>query len=36
MALPNLVGIYLLQGKVRTALDDYWQRLRAGEYQVFK
>ena len=36
MALPNLVGVYLLQGKVRTALDDYWQRLRAGEYQVFK
>jgi AGCS family alanine or glycine:cation symporter len=36
MALPNLVGVYLLQGKVRTALDDYWQRLRTGEYQVFK
>tara|TARA_B100001123_G_scaffold434370_2_gene560818 strand:- start:1322 stop:2992 length:1671 start_codon:yes stop_codon:yes gene_type:complete len=36
MALPNLVGIYLLQGKVRTALDNYWQQLRAGEYQVFK
>ena len=36
MALPNLVGVYLLQGKVRTALDNYWQRLRAGEYQVFK
>jgi AGCS family alanine or glycine:cation symporter len=36
MALPNLVGVYLLQGKVRTALDDYWQRLHAGEYQLFK
>ena len=36
MALPNLIGVYLLHGKVRAALDDYWRRLGAGEYQPFK
>lgn len=33
MALPNLVGIYVLSGKVRHALDDYWARYRAGEFE---
>ena len=36
MALPNLVGVYLLTGKVRVALDDYWKSLAAGEFQTFK
>ena len=36
MALPNLVGVYLLTGKVRIALDDYWKSLAAGEFQTFK
>jgi AGCS family alanine or glycine:cation symporter len=36
MALPNLIGVYLLHGKVRSALDDYWRRLQAGEFQVYK
>ena len=31
MAFPNVLGIVLLSGKVRRALDDYWLRLRAGE-----
>jgi len=35
MALPNLIGVYLLHGKVRAALDDYWRRLGAGEYQPY-
>ena len=26
MALPNLIGVYLLQGHVRAALTDYWKR----------
>jgi AGCS family alanine or glycine:cation symporter len=34
MTLPNLLGVYLLQGKVRSALTDYWNRLDAGEYKV--
>ena len=36
MALPNLLGVYLLHGHVRRALDDYWSRLRAGEYAAFR
>jgi AGCS family alanine or glycine:cation symporter len=36
MALPNLIGVYLLHGKVRLALDDYWRRLQAGEFQVYR
>ena len=36
MALPNLVGVYLLSGKVRAALDQYWGSFKAGELQTFK
>jgi AGCS family alanine or glycine:cation symporter len=31
MGLPNILGVILLSGRVRRALDDYWQRYRAGE-----
>jgi AGCS family alanine or glycine:cation symporter len=31
MAFPNIFGLFLLTGKVRRALDDYWGRLRSGE-----
>ena len=31
MALPNILGLLLLSGKVRGALDDYWGRFRRGE-----
>jgi len=30
MAFPNIVGLLLLSGKVKTALDDYWGRLKSG------
>ncbi|MBX9787286.1 MAG: alanine:cation symporter family protein [Pirellulales bacterium] len=33
MAIPNLVGVVLLSGRVRRALDAYWRRYRAGEFQ---
>ncbi|MBL91893.1 MAG: alanine glycine permease [Myxococcales bacterium] len=33
MAFPNILGVILLSGKVRAALDDYMTRLRNGEYQ---
>ncbi|MBX3414386.1 MAG: alanine:cation symporter family protein [Pirellulales bacterium] len=33
MGLPNVVGLVLLNRKVRRALDDYWQRYRAGEFE---
>ena len=36
MALPNLVGVYLLHGKVRAALGTYWASYKAGELQTFK
>jgi AGCS family alanine or glycine:cation symporter len=32
MAFPNLIGVVLLSGVARKALDRYWQRLRAGEF----
>lgn len=31
MAFPNLIGLYLLSGKVRRALDDYVAKLKKGE-----
>lgn len=31
MAFPNLIGLYLLSGKVRRMLDDYRAKLRSGE-----
>jgi AGCS family alanine or glycine:cation symporter len=36
MALPNLLGVYLLHGKVREALGTYWQKYKAGEFPVYK
>lgn len=31
MALPNMLGLFLLSGKVKAALDDYCERLKSGE-----
>ncbi|HUT89519.1 MAG TPA: alanine/glycine:cation symporter family protein [Thermoguttaceae bacterium] len=33
MAFPNILGVVLLSGKIRRALDDYWRRLKAGELE---
>ncbi|MDQ3698052.1 MAG: alanine:cation symporter family protein [Gemmatimonadota bacterium] len=33
MAFPNLIGVYLLSGRVRAALDSYWSKYRAGELE---
>ncbi len=33
MSFPNILGGYLLSGKVRRALDDYWTRYRTGQMQ---
>jgi AGCS family alanine or glycine:cation symporter len=30
MAFPNILGALLLSGRVRLALDSYWQRYRSG------
>ena len=32
MALPNLLGLLLLSGKVRRELDTYWQMHKSGEF----
>lgn len=33
MAFPNILGLYLLQGNVREALDDYMKKLRNGDFE---
>src|SRR5690606_25702067 len=35
MAFPNLLGVYILSGKVRSMLDDYWQRYKSGQFKVY-
>jgi AGCS family alanine or glycine:cation symporter len=32
MAFPNVFGVALLAGRVKSDLDAYWARLRAGEF----
>ncbi|MHC4176460.1 MAG: alanine/glycine:cation symporter family protein [Planctomycetota bacterium] len=33
MAFPNILGVALLSGKIRRALNDYWRRYKAGEME---
>ena len=33
MAFPNILGVMLLSGKIRRALDDYWKRYKSGEME---
>lgn len=32
MALPNIAGIILLSGKIKSELDAYWGKLKRGEF----
>ena len=36
MALPNITGVVLLTGKVKVALDAYWEQYKEGSFQTFK
>ncbi len=36
MAFPNILGLYFLAGGVRRDLNDYWRRLKLGEFTVYK
>ena len=36
MAFPNLLGCFLLSGKVASALEDYMQRLHSARMPVYK
>jgi len=35
MALPNVLGVLLLSGKVRRSLDEYMARLKKGEFKTY-
>jgi AGCS family alanine or glycine:cation symporter len=35
MALPNLVGVYLLQHKVKAAFDTYWAKYKSAEMRTY-
>ena len=32
MALPNILGVLFLTGKVKKALNEYTAKLRAGDF----
>jgi AGCS family alanine or glycine:cation symporter len=34
MAFPNILGLYLLHGRVRASLDHYLEKLKAGELET--
>jgi AGCS family alanine or glycine:cation symporter len=36
MAFPNLLGVYILSGKVKGMLDDYWKDYKSNQFQVYK
>jgi AGCS family alanine or glycine:cation symporter len=34
MALPNLLGVFLMSGIIKRQLDDYWGRYRSGKIEL--
>jgi len=36
MAIPNLIGVYLLMPVVKRELNAYWARLKAGELRNYR
>jgi AGCS family alanine or glycine:cation symporter len=34
MSFPNIIGLYLLSGKVKSGLDKYWTRYQSGEFDA--
>ncbi|TWT99705.1 Amino-acid carrier protein AlsT [Botrimarina colliarenosi] len=34
MALPNMLGLFLLSKKVKLKLDDYWQAYKMGDFEA--
>ena len=36
MALPNVLGVLILSGKVKGQLTTYMGKLRNGEFETFK
>jgi AGCS family alanine or glycine:cation symporter len=35
MAFPNILGLFLLHGKVRAELKEYWRKLKSGEIRTY-
>jgi AGCS family alanine or glycine:cation symporter len=35
MAFPNLIGVYLLSGRIKTELDSYLGKLEAGDFHDY-
>lgn len=35
MAFPNLLGVYLLSGKVKGMLDEYWSNYKGGRFKTY-
>jgi AGCS family alanine or glycine:cation symporter len=35
MALPNILGVVFLTGKVRVKLDEYWEKYKVGEFKTY-
>ena len=33
LSIPNVLGLYILSGKVRRGLDDYWERYTSGKLE---
>ncbi len=36
MAFPNLIGVYMLSGRVKRELEEYWGRYTRGEFKVYR
>jgi AGCS family alanine or glycine:cation symporter len=36
MAFPNLLGVYILSGKVKGMLNDYWADYKTGQFKVYR
>jgi AGCS family alanine or glycine:cation symporter len=36
MAIPNLIGLYIMHNKIKGALDDYMDKLKGGKFKLQK
>lgn len=36
MAIPNLIGLYIMSGEIRHDVKEYIRKLKAGEFKVYK
>lgn len=36
MAIPNLIGLYMMSGKIKAEMDSYIKKLKAGKFEITK